>query len=73
MIDPKLYAAAVLLADLWWQQHFNGNPSPLAEALKPVSELTPELSELYRLVTNGGDYSEVKRQRVEANKSLGNI
>jgi hypothetical protein len=73
MVDPKLYASAVLLAELWWQQFFNGNPAPLAEALKPISDLTPQLSELYKLVTTKGEYSEVKRLRIEANKTLGSI
>jgi len=70
MIDPKLYASAVLLAEQWWQQFFNGSPSPLSEALKPVSKLTPELSELHKLVTSNGDYGAVKKQRIEANESL---
>jgi hypothetical protein len=71
MIDPKKYASAVLLAELWWQQFFNGNPTPLAEALKPVSDLTPELAELHRLITSKGEYSDVKRQRIAANGALG--
>jgi hypothetical protein len=71
MIEPKQYASAVLLAELWWQQFFNGNPAPLADALKPISELTPEFVELYRLVTRKGEYSDVKRQRIAANDSLG--
>jgi hypothetical protein len=70
MIEPKQYASAVLLAELWWQQFFNGNPTPLADALKPISELTPEFVELYRLVTSKGEYSEVKRQRITASESL---
>ncbi|MFB6463052.1 hypothetical protein [Bradyrhizobium tunisiense] len=70
MIDPQKYASAVLLAEVWWQQFFNGNPTPIVEALKPVSDLTPELAELYRLVSSKGDYSQVKRQRIAANESL---
>lgn len=69
MIEPNKYASAVLLAELQWQQFFNGNPTPLGDALKPVADLTPELTELYRLVTNKGDYSDVKRQRIAANES----
>lgn len=72
MIEPKIYASAVLLAELWWQQYFNGNPTPLATALRPVSQLTPELSELYELVSRKGTYDEAKRLRIEANSSLGN-
>jgi hypothetical protein len=73
MIEPKLYASAVLQAELWWQQFFNGNPTPLSEALKPISDLTPEFSELHKLVTSKGEYSEVKRLRIEANRTLGSI
>lgn len=70
MVDPRKYASAVVLAELWWQQYFNGNPTPLAQALEPISTLTPEFQELYRLVTNKGEYSAVKQQRIKANESL---
>lgn len=49
---------------------FQRKPNPLADAIKPISELTPELVELYKLVTSKGEYSEVKRQRIAANESL---
>lgn len=70
MIDPKVYASAVLQAEVWWQQFFNGNAKPLAEALEPVSQLTPELAKLCALVSNPGNYSEVKSHRVKAHASL---
>jgi len=70
MIDPRTYAIAVLLAEPWWQQFFNGNPRPLSDALKPVSEITPEVSELYKLIASKADYAAVKSLRIKANVSL---